>query len=66
MGHTTAAATGLVDRLENLGHVQRSMRPTIAARSWCRSRILGRAIVTEVRDDMVNNLLKMMARLDAR
>jgi len=24
MGHTTAAATGLVDRLEKLGYVQRS------------------------------------------
>lgn len=63
MGHTTAAATGLVDRLEKLGHVQR-----VHARDDRRKILVeitesGSALVSQVRDDMVTSLLTVMQQL---
>ncbi len=65
MGHTTAAATGLVDRLEKLGHVQRAHAPRDRRKILVKITASGESIVGEVRDDMVTNLLKMMEFLDA-
>ena len=65
MGHTTAAATGLVDRLEKLGHVQRGHAKDDRRKILVKITPSGRQIVCEVRDDMVENLLKMMAHLDS-
>ena len=64
MGHTTAAATGLVDRLENLGHVQRTHGLDDRRKILVKITPTGSSLVAEVRDDMVCNLLKMMAHLD--
>jgi DNA-binding MarR family transcriptional regulator len=64
MGHTTAAATGLVDRLEKLGHVQRTHGKDDRRKILVQITASGAALVAEVRDDMVSNLLKMMAALD--
>ena len=64
MGHTTAAATGLVDRLENLGHVQRDHAKSDRRKILVKITSSGERIVSEVHDDMVNNLLKMMTHLD--
>lgn len=63
MGHTTAATTGLIDRIENLGYVRR--RPAPDDRRKIRVMITkrGNALVDEIRTDMVGNLEKMMGRL---
>ena len=65
MGHTTAAATGLVDRLEKLAHVKRGHATDDRRKILVKITTSGEQIVCEVRDDMVENLLKMMAHLDS-
>jgi DNA-binding MarR family transcriptional regulator len=65
MGHTTAAATGLVDRLEKLGHVRRVHAKDDRRKILVQLTTTGAALVREVRDDMVDNLLKMMTVLDS-
>lgn len=65
MGHTTAAATGLVDRLEKLGHVERGHAKGDRRKILVKITLSGKRIVGEVRDDMVANLLKMMEHLDS-
>lgn len=63
MGHTTAAASGLVARLENLNYVVR----TIARED--RRKVLvcitekGSALVRRIREEMVGNIMKIMAHL---
>ncbi|MDQ3623099.1 MAG: MarR family transcriptional regulator [Verrucomicrobiota bacterium] len=64
MGHTTAAATGLVDRLENLGRVRRLHAKDDRRKILVQITPSGLALVCEVRDDMVNNLLKVMGQLE--
>ena len=64
MGHTTAAATGLVDRLEKLGHVRRGHAAADRRKILVKITPSGEKIVSEVHDDMVANLLKMMELLD--
>lgn len=63
MGHTTAAATGLVDRLERLGHVRRVHAQEDRRKILVEITESGSALVTEVRDDMVGNILKIMELL---
>lgn len=65
MGHTTAAATGLVDRLEALGHVKRTHGKDDRRKIMVQITPSGAALVAEVRDDMICNLLKMMEHLNA-
>jgi len=63
MGHTTAAASGLVARLENLGYVTR------AAGAQDRRKVMvcitskGSALVGRIREEMMANLMKLMAHL---
>ena len=64
MGHTTAAATGLVDRLEKLGHVERGHAKNDRRKILVKITPSGEGIVSEVRDDMIVNLLKMMEHLE--
>jgi len=63
MGHTTAAATGLVDRLEKLGFVRRIHAEDDRRMVFVRPTPAGSALVADVRDDMVANVLKMMQLL---
>lgn len=65
MGHTTAAATGLVDRLEKLGLARRIHAKDDRRKILVQATSAGAALVSEVRDDMVSNLLNMMTQLDA-
>src|SRR5881392_2405268 len=63
MGHTTAAASGLVARLENLRYVVRS-----AARDDRRKVMVciapkGSALVRRIRDEMVGNIMKILNHL---
>ena len=64
MGHSTAAATGLIDRLENIGHVRRTHGKDDRRKVLVEITASGAALVAEVRDDMVSNLLKMMEMLE--
>lgn len=64
MGHSTAAATGLIDRLENLGHVRRMHAKDDRRKVLVQITASGSALVAEVREDMISNLLKMMEVLE--
>lgn len=64
MGHTTAAATGLVDRLEKLGLVLRVHAQEDRRKVFVRPTPEGCALVASVRSDMVENLMRMMSHLD--
>jgi DNA-binding MarR family transcriptional regulator len=64
MGHTTAAATGLVDRLENLELVERSHAVEDRRKIMVKITKNGSALVSRIRQDMVDNLLKTMTCLE--
>lgn len=63
MGNTTAAATGLVDRLENLGYVERAHATDDRRKVLVRSTERGAALVTRIKDDVIDNLSTMMTFL---
>ena len=63
MGHTTAAASGLVARLENLGYVMRSHASDDRRKVMVCITPRGSALVRRIREEMVCNLVKMMAHL---
>ena len=64
MKHTTAAATGLVDRLEKLGHITRKQGPKDRRKVMVVITATGHAMVQEIRQDMIQNLLRLMEHLD--
>ncbi len=64
MGHSTAATTGIVDRLEKLGYVRRVKGREDRRKIFVQITTTGQALMGEVRADMVANLLKMMAVLE--
>jgi len=64
MRHTTAAATGLVDRLEKLSLVRRQQGPTDRRKVLVHITSKGVELVNQVRQDMVKNLLSLMEHLD--
>src|SRR5256714_7770663 len=63
MGHTTAAASGLVDRLENLGHVVRSSAREDRRKVMVCITENGTALGRRIREEMVGNLMKGMTHL---
>jgi DNA-binding MarR family transcriptional regulator len=63
MGHTTAAASGLVDRLENLGYVVRSSAREDRRKVMVCITEKGSALVRRIRGEMVGNLMKVMTHL---
>ncbi len=63
MGHTTAAASGLVARLENLGYVMRSHAADDRRKVMVCITPRGSALVRRIREEMICNLMKMMAHL---
>ncbi len=63
MGHTTAAATGLVDRLENLGLVKRNHATDDRRKIKVHITTDGLALVEGIRTDMVGNLRRVMDEL---
>src|SRR5438045_5121153 len=63
MGHTTAAASGLVARLENLGYVVRSVAREDRRKVMVCITEKGSALVRRIREEMVGNLMKMMTQL---
>ncbi len=65
MGHTTAAASGLVARLENLGYVVRSSAPEDRRKVMVCITPKGSELVRRIREEMISNLIKMMGHLTA-
>jgi DNA-binding MarR family transcriptional regulator len=63
MGHTTAAATGLVDRLEKLGYVKRMHASDDRRKIEVQITPSGLSLVEQIREDMVTNLGEMMRML---
>jgi DNA-binding MarR family transcriptional regulator len=63
MGHTTAAASGLVARLENLSYVTRSSAREDRRKVMVCITSKGSALVRRIREEMVENLIKLMAHL---
>jgi len=56
MNHSTAAATGLVDRLENLGYVRRVPAQDDRRKVFAEITPKGRTLVATIREDVVKNL----------
>jgi DNA-binding MarR family transcriptional regulator len=63
MGHTTAAASGLVARLENLGYVMRSVARDDRRKVMVCITPKGSALVRRIREEMVGNLVKILNHL---
>ncbi len=63
MGHTTAAASGLVARLENLDYVMRSSAREDRRKVMVCITPKGSALVRRIREEMVGNLMKIMGHL---
>ena len=63
MGHTTAAASGLVARLENLDYVMRSIARDDRRKVRVCITQTGSALVRRIREEMVGNLMKIMEHL---
>jgi DNA-binding MarR family transcriptional regulator len=63
MSHTTAAATGLVDRLERLDYVERTPAPHDRRKVLVRIKPKGTELVAMIRHDMMENLAKVMREL---
>jgi len=63
MGHTTAAASGLVDRLENLGYVMRSVARDDRRKVMVCITPKGSALVRRIREEIVGNLMKVLNHL---
>src|ERR1700751_5146588 len=60
MGHTTAAATGLGDRLEKLGYVQRSHAVDDRRKVMVRIKKKGSSLVAEIRRDMIEKIMTLL------
>ena len=60
MGYTTAAATGLVDRLEKLGYVQRSHALDDRRKVMVRITKKGSSLVAEIRRDMIEKIMTLL------
>jgi len=63
MVHTTAAASGLVARLENLGYVMRSVAREDRRKVMVCITPKGSALVRRIREEMVGNLIKILEHL---
>jgi DNA-binding MarR family transcriptional regulator len=63
MGHTTAAASGLVARLENLGYIVRSSAREDRRKVMVCITPKGSALVARIREEMVGNLIKILHHL---
>ena len=63
MRHTTAAASGLVARLENLNYVVRSSTREDRRKVMICITPKGSALVRRIREEMVENIMKIMGHL---
>jgi DNA-binding MarR family transcriptional regulator len=63
MGHTTAAASGLVARLENLDYVVRSVARDDRRKVMVCITPKGSALVRRIREEVVGNIMKILDHL---
>ncbi|MGI8603768.1 MAG: MarR family winged helix-turn-helix transcriptional regulator [Verrucomicrobiales bacterium] len=61
MGHSTAAATGLVDRLEKLGYVQRLHASDDRRKVMVQITRKGQDLVQQLRENIAENVADLMA-----
>ncbi len=64
MGHSTAAATGLVDRLQKLGYVSRVHAEDDRRKILVRISDDGRALVNRLRDSLAQGVANLMSQMD--
>ena len=64
MGHSTPAATGLVQRLEKLGYVRRSLEKQDRRKVTVTATPKGVHLVEGIRQEVIGNLEKVMERLE--
>ncbi len=64
MGHSTAAATGLVDRLEKLGYVQRLHAADDRRKVMVQITKKGQDMVNRMRDGIADNISTLIDGLD--
>ena len=64
MGHSTAAATGLVDRLEKLAYVERLHAAEDRRKIMVRITAKGVELVSKMRKEIANDLATMLADMD--
>ncbi len=60
MGHSTAAATGLVDRLEKLGYMERTHAVDDRRKVLVRITSRGLELVSRLRDELQNQIADAM------
>src|SRR6266487_3458987 len=63
MGHTTAAPSAQVPRLGNLGFVTRASGAQARTKAMVCITSKGSALVRRIREEMISNLMKLMAHL---
>lgn len=66
MSHSTAAATGLVDRLEKLNYVQRTHAASDRRKVLVKITKKGTVLVERIRQDIVSNLSEIMELLPSQ
>ncbi len=64
MGHSTAAATGMIDKLQELGHLKRYTAAADRRKIMVRITEQGRRLVSDMRSTIAEDLAQMMARDD--
>jgi len=64
MGHSTAAATGLVDRLEKLSYVERVHAAEDRRKIMVRITSQGMELVSKMRGEIAANLSDVMSEMD--
>lgn len=64
MGHSTAAATGLVDRLEKLGYVERVHAAEDRRKIMVRITTKGVELVSKMRSEIASDLAGILAGMD--
>jgi len=66
MGHSTAAATGLVDRLEKLGYMERTHALDDRRKVMVRVTAKGLELVSRLRDELQSQIADAMSETDSR
>ena len=64
MGHSTAAATGMVDKLQELGHLKRFTAAADRRKIMVRITEQGRELIARMRGNIAKNLADLMAQED--
>jgi DNA-binding MarR family transcriptional regulator len=64
MGHSTAAATGLVDRIEKLGYVERTHGAEDRRKIMVRITSKGVDLVSHMRKEIANDLAGILSSMD--